>query len=114
MRKVARSVLHALAGIGYTFRHERNFQIETFCAVVALGVAVWLGLPPVSFAVLLLVIALVLALELLNTAVERIMDILKPAVHPYVKVVKDVVAGAVLIVSLLALSIGAFLFFPYF
>ncbi len=64
-------------------------------------------------ALLLLTIGGVLTLELFNTAFERVMDMLKPRIHPYVRVVKDVVAGAVLIGAIVALSIGVMIFLSY-
>jgi undecaprenol kinase len=65
-------------------------------------------------AVLILTIALVLSLELANTAAERVMDILKPRVHPYARVVKDAMAGAVLIAACAAVCIGMCILLPYF
>lgn len=64
-------------------------------------------------ALILLSIVLVLTLELANTALERVMDILKPRIHPYARVIKDVMAGSVLLASLAALAIGIAIFLPY-
>lgn len=112
MRSFLKSFRHAVSGIAYTFRSERNFQLE---AGMALGVF-WLMfvLPTTSIerAVLMLFIALVLAFEMLNTAFERTLDMLKPSVHPYVKVIKDLVAGAVLLISLLAVMAGLVILVP--
>lgn len=60
-----------------------------------------------------LLIMLVLIMELLNTAVERVMDLLKPRLHQYVLLIKDVMAGAVLLTSLAALVIGSIIFIPH-
>jgi diacylglycerol kinase len=62
---------------------------------------------------IILAVALVLALELANTALERVMDILKPRVHPYARVIKDMMAGAVLLTSLAAIAIAIVIFLPY-
>jgi diacylglycerol kinase len=58
-------------------------------------------------------IALVWATEMLNTAIEKIMDHLSPQIHPTVKFVKDVAAGATLIAAIAAAIIGAVIFIPY-
>lgn len=113
MKRFARSVAHALKGLFYTFRNERNFQVELAVAGVVLLLMLWLPLSVTEELVLIVAIVLVLALELVNTAVERIMDILKPRVHPYARVVKDVMAGAVFVVSLGALLLGIVIFVPY-
>ena len=63
--------------------------------------------------VLFIVIMEVLVFELLNTIVERMADILKPRVHPYIKLIKDLMAGTVLLSSILAIIIGLIIFIPY-
>lgn len=114
MRQIMKSFFYALKGIWFTLKHERNFQIECFIAAIVFFVMFYLPLSFVERSVLLLTIALVLSFELVNTALERVMDILKPRVHPYARVVKDVMAGAVFIVSGAAVLIGVFIFFRYF
>ncbi len=113
MKTFAKSTRHAIRGIRYAFLHERNFQIEFFLALFAILLAFVFPLTPAERAAIFLVIGLVLSCELFNTATERIMDMLKPGIHPYVKMVKDLAAGAVLITSLLALFIGISVFLPH-
>jgi undecaprenol kinase len=64
--------------------------------------------------VLLSIIMWVLVLELVNTVVERVVDILKPRVHPYVRLIKDMMAAVVLISIVFASCIGIVIFYPYF
>lgn len=113
MRTFFGSLRHALRGVRYAFLRERNFQIELALAALAVGLSFALPLSQAERAAIFLVIALVLPMELLNTACERVMDMLKPGVHPYAKVVKDLAAGAVLIASLLAALVGAAVFLPH-
>lgn len=113
MPSFSRSFRYASEGIFFALRHERNFQIE---CVAALAVTVLMFLYPLSGterAVLMLTMAIVLGLEMVNTALERVMDILKPRIHPYARVIKDVMAGAVLLASLLAFVTGVLIFTPY-
>lgn len=63
--------------------------------------------------VLILVIAGVLIMELFNTVMERVVDILKPRIHPYARLIKDLMAASVLLASLLAIFIGILIFYPY-
>ncbi len=114
MRHIAKSFFHAAKGIIYTLRNERNFQIESAAAGVVFLLMFLLPVSQMERVALVLAIMLVLSFELINTALERVMDILKPRVHPYARVVKDVMAGAVLVASCGALFIGAIIFFPYF
>lgn len=99
----------ALCGLAYAWRTQRNFRIESGCAALALGLALALGVPP---APILLACALVLSLELVNTALEAVVDLVSPEFHPLAKVAKDAGAGAVLLASVFALLLGAWEFLP--
>ena len=55
----------------------------------------------------------VLIMELINTIMERVVDILKPRVHPYVRLIKDLMAASVLLASILAVIVGLIIFIPY-
>ena len=112
MKRFFHSLKHALRGLSYAFRNEHNFQIEIVFAVLVFLLAVLFQLSSTEQSILLIAVCIVLALELLNTAVERLVDIMKPRVHPYAKVVKDIMAAAVLIASLSAVLIGFIIFFP--
>lgn len=114
LQSLLRSVRHAWAGVVYTLRSERNFQIEVVLGLAAVGLAFFFPLTSGERATVFLLVGFVLSLELINTAFERLLDMLKPRVHPYVKVVKDVVAGAVFLISGIALLIGILIFAPYF
>ncbi len=113
IKNFLRSLRHAAAGIAYTFRAERNFQIEHVLGTLVLFLAYFFPLTLLERSVIFLAIGLVLTLELVNTAFERLLDLLKPRVHPYVKVVKDVVAGSVLVGSVAAFVAGLYIFAPY-
>lgn len=112
-RSFKKSVSHALSGLGYAFREERNFQIEVVIGMITVMLTLFFPLSAVERSVMFLLIGTVLTLELFNTAFERLLDMLKPRIHPYVKVVKDMVAGAVLIGSLTALIIGLTILLPH-
>ena len=72
--------------------------------------AFWRGLSPVLWIALLLTIALILALEIFNSAIERLVDILAPRTHSFAKEIKDLLAGMVLLVSFFAVLIGFIIF----
>jgi len=109
LKGVLRSLVFAWQGLAYAWRSQRNFRIEVVLAALALAAASWLGVDPVP---ILLLIGLVLTLELLNTALEAVVDLASPAEHPLAKAAKDTSAAAVLVASLVALAVGAVLFLP--
>lgn len=113
MSRLSRSFFYAIRGIFFAIRNEKNFQIELIVGTVAVFIMFFLPLLGLERSLILLSIALVLTLELANTALERVMDILKPRVHPYARVIKDVMAGAVLLATLSAVAIGLVIFIPY-
>lgn len=114
MNRFSRSFFYAIKGLLFALKNEKNFQIEMIVAFFVIFFMFLFHLSGSERSLLLLSIALVLTLELANTALERVMDILKPRVHPYARVIKDVMAGAVLLATFSAIAIGIVIFSPYF
>ncbi len=104
VRRWWRSAGFAWAGIRHVYRSQANFRIEVWAGVLALGAAWGLRAPLAPIA---LACALVLSLELVNTALEAAVDLSSPGPHPLAKVAKDAAAGAVLLASIGALVVGA-------
>src|SRR5690606_22656059 len=96
MRK---AFIHALRGIHETFQNERNFKIHTVIAAVILFTGWWSNLSPGEWLWLSLSFALVFGMELLNTAIETLCDIVSPTYHPLIRKAKDAAAGAVLVTA---------------
>lgn len=96
----------AIEGWRTGWRREASFRTQVMFAVMALLVLIVLRPAPVWWALIVLVVALILALELLNAALEGVVDRLHPEIHPEIKAIKDMAAGAVLLLSIAALAIG--------
>lgn len=107
--RLVKSFGFAWAGIAYTWGHEPNFRIEVVVGVLAVLLALWLQVSPVP---ILIMGAIVLALEIMNSAVEAIVDLASPDIHPLAKLAKDAAAGAVFLASLIAVLVGLFLMGP--
>lgn len=90
----------------------RNFRIQVFLGILAVTLGAFFEISVFEWLALILIIASVLILELINTAIEEIVNIVSPEIQERARVAKDVSAGAVLIASLAAVFIGALLFFP--
>ncbi len=104
------SLSKAWAGLLWAVRAERNVPLLLVGAILALALALVLGLSGPELALLILVIAVVLAAELFNTALERLLDLLHSEYHPQVRQIKDLAAGAVLLTALGSLAVGLLLF----
>jgi diacylglycerol kinase len=107
-----KSFLFAAAGILFCLR-QGNFKIQLIAALVAIAASFYLQVTKNEFLLVLLVAALVLILEMINTALEHLCNLYTTEQHPEIKIVKDVAAGAVLIASVCSLLIGIFIFLPY-
>jgi diacylglycerol kinase (ATP) len=106
------SFRHAFAGWRHVLRTQRNAWIHAVASIGVCAIALWLRLPRLDGAILFLTVALVWVAEFVNTAVEAVVDLLSPDVHPLAKVAKDVAAAAVLIAALAAVAVGLLLLGP--
>lgn len=113
MNSFRKSFKAAFRGTRYAFRHERNFRIEIYIAILVILAMIILQVSGWHVVILAVMIAWVLAMELVNTATERIVDILKPRIHPYARVIKDLMAAAVLLSTCGAATIGLIVLLPY-
>ncbi len=107
-----RSIRYALAGWSYVLRTQRNAWIHAVISFSVVVVALLLRLPPRDWAVLILTIAMVWSAEFLNTALEAVVDLASPDLHPLAKIGKDVGAAAVLIAAGAAVLIGLLILGP--
>jgi diacylglycerol kinase len=103
---------HALQGLKNLLSSERNFKIQLFLFLVALLAGLYLGISRLEWILILLVSALILALEAMNSSIERLCDLYTTEENKDVKWIKDGMAGGVLLASLIALIIGALIFIP--
>jgi diacylglycerol kinase len=103
---------YAFNGLKTAIKNEPNFKFQLLVAFLALALGYYLKLSTVEFAILILVICIVLVLELINTALEALIDIASPNIHPKAKVAKDVAAASVLIAAMTSILIGILLFLP--
>lgn len=113
IEQFAKSFRHAIRGLRYALRYEKNFQNEIGIALVVIVAMIYFKVTRSEAVILILVMFGVLVTELFNTMIERMADILKPRVHPYAKLIKDLVAAGVLLASILAAVIGLIIFLPY-
>jgi undecaprenol kinase len=109
-KKLFVSFTFAFTGIITAFRSEQNFRIHTIVSLVVILTAITLDFSSLRMVVLLIVIGIILALELVNTAVEKTVDLITLECHPLAKEAKDAAAGAVLVFSIFAVIIGILLF----
>jgi diacylglycerol kinase (ATP) len=106
------SFRYAFRGFWYVVRTQRNAWIHVVIATVVFVLSFWLRLDGRDWALIILATAIVFTAEFINTAIEAVVDLASPQMHPLAKVGKDVGAGAVLIAALAAVLIGALVLGP--
>ncbi len=106
------SFIAALHGVAYTIRTQRNTWIELTAAGVVVAAGLWLRISPLEWAVLALTIALILALEAVNSAIEAVVDLASPGYHELARIAKDCAAGAMVFAVLGSLGVAAAIFGP--
>jgi undecaprenol kinase len=112
-QKLLKSFKHAFLGILFCLRSERNMQIHATATVLVLLIGTYVQVTKMEWLVLLLTIGGVLSLEMVNTALEKTVDLATAERHPLAKIAKDAAAGAVLVFSCIAVVIGLVIFIPY-
>lgn len=103
---------YAIQGLGEAIKNEPNIRVHLVVGILAILAAFWLGFNKTEWIILAFTISFVLILELVNTSLEAIVDIVSPHIRPKARTAKDVAAGAVLVSAILAIIIGVFLFLP--
>lgn len=107
------SFKYAWQGVSYAFRTQRNFRIHTVIGGLAVSLAIGLHLSPVELAIISLTCGVVMTLELINTALESVVDLtVQQTYHELAKIAKDCAAGAVLISALTSMLVAIYLLLP--
>jgi diacylglycerol kinase (ATP) len=108
--RFVQSLNAAVEGFIYVMKTERNMRIHFFIGLFVMLAGIYLNLPLTELMVLFVTIALVLVTEMINTALELVVDMVQTEFHPIARVIKDVAAGAVLLTAINAIIVGYALF----
>ena len=114
MIKFIKSFVFAFRGVFSLLKNERNFNVQLSIFIVVLIFAFTFNLRSVEWLSILGISALVLTLEAINTAIEKMANEIDSNYNEKIKVIKDISAGAVLIASLFSVIVGFIVFYPYF
>jgi len=112
-RSFFKSLEIAVYGLMSAFKEENNFRIQFLIGIIVIFFTIFLGLNSIETSILILMILVVLSLELINSQIEKFLDLIQPEHHPRVKIIKDFSAGAVLISALGSIVIGILIFWPH-
>jgi undecaprenol kinase/diacylglycerol kinase (ATP) len=111
---LASAFRYASDGCASFFVSERNGRIQLIVAICVIIVSLIAGLSHIEWCIILLCIGLVISLEMINSAIEKICDHIQPGYHILIKTIKDIAAAAVLWVSIISVIAGLLIFIPKF
>lgn len=114
LRRFFRGFVYAWSGIRYGVAHECNFRFHMIAAVIVCSFGIYFEITKIEWLFVLTAIVGMLSLELINTAVEKTVDLITNQYHPLAKVAKDTAAGAVLVYAIYSAVIGLIIFLPRF
>jgi len=110
-KRLFKSVNHAFHGIKYTFS-QQSFFLMFLIAIGTLALGFWLRISYFEWLIIIFLIGSILSLEMLNTVLEKTLDFLEPYISDKIRMIKDLIAGAVLIACLTAFILGFIIFLP--
>ena len=112
IKRFFNSFVCAFSGIISALKTEQNLLLDLIIGILTIIIGFLLKISTVEFAIILLTIALVISMELINTAIEYVVDMAMPEIHPLAKLGKDISSGAVLISAIMALVVGLIIYLP--
>lgn len=111
-RKKGIGLAFALNGFKEAFMRERNFRIHLIVAFFVICFSVYFRLSVTEWIIIIMMIHIVLIAELVNSLFERMIDYVKPELHPQAKIIKDISAAVVLLAAITSVIIGLIIFIP--
>lgn len=111
-KRLMNSFKYAFKGIGHAFKYEQNFKIHSIFVIAVILMSIVLKISQTEWLFIIIIVGLVIATELINTALEALVDLVTSEYKELAKVAKDTASAAVLILALTSVIIGLVIFIP--
>ncbi len=112
IKRFLKSFGYAVNGIRAVWKSEQNFRFHTFAMILIIALSFALSISRIEWCIILLLIFGMLSFEIMNTAIEKTVDLVTGEYHPLAKLAKDFAAGAVLLFAIASIIIGTIIFLP--
>lgn len=112
IRRLINSFKYAFRGIGHAYKYEQNFKVHSIFIIIVILTSIVLKISKAEWLFIIIIIGLVIATELINTALEALVDLVTSEYKELAKVAKDTASAAVLILALTSVIIGLVIFLP--
>lgn len=113
-RKLIKSFGYAISGIKYALKEDQNFRVHLLATIVVIFLSLFFNVTAFEMGIIGVMIILVITTEMINTAIENMVDLITKEYREEAKIAKDIGAGMVLVASVGALIVGVLIFTPYF
>lgn len=112
-KRIILSIKHSIDGISYIYNNERSMILHVFTSIVTISLGIIFRISLKEWGLLIIALLLILSMELLNTAIERTVDLVTEKVNPLAKIAKDCGSAASFVMCFISLIIFLFIFIPY-
>ena len=112
VKRFLNSFRFSLDGLKYAYKYEQSMTIHLVCTIFAIILGIWLKISALEWAICILGLGIIMAIELLNTAVEAVVDLASPEIHPLAKIAKDTASASVGVFSFITILVDCFIFIP--
>ncbi len=112
LKKFLHSFEYPIKGLRYAYRNEQNLAVDVGISILVLIASFIFKLSLTEWVVVIFTIGAVLSLELVNTAIEAVVDLVTEEYHPLAKVAKDTAAAAIFVIAIVAAIVGLIIFLP--
>ena len=111
-KRLINSFKYAFEGIISALKTEKNMKIHVLIMILVIIFGIILKISKIEWIICIVLFGLVISLELINTAIENVVDLITQEINPKAKIAKDVAAGAVLVSAITSAIIGLMIFVP--
>lgn len=112
LKKIYYSTKYSLDGLYYAYRNERSLWLHGGCSLIAICLGIIFQITLFQWSMILISLGSILAIELLNTAIEAVVDMITLETHPLAKIAKDCGSAATFVASIISAIIAGFIFIP--
>lgn len=112
IKRFFKSFKYSWEGLVYAYRYEQSMMLHFFLSIFVICLGIWLKINPFEWAFCILGLGIMLAIELLNTAIEGVVDLASPDIHPLAKIAKDTGSAASGVYAVISFISACFIFIP--
>jgi len=114
IKRTLRTFKYSFQGLAYAYKNEQSMWIHAGASIITITIGFILGLTLTEWAIVLIALGVILASELINTAIEAAVDLCTLEIHPLAKIAKDCASAATFVLTICAVVVCLFVFVPYF